>query len=77
MKIAITIIFLIIAVVLTCIVLKQEGKENGLTSAISGQQDSYWARNKKHSKEAVIQRVTTILAVLFFVIAILLSSKWM
>ena len=77
MKIALTIIFLLIAVALAILVLKQEGKDNGFTGSFTGAVDSYWSKNKKRSKEAVIQRVTAILGALFIIVAAILSSKWM
>ena len=77
MKIALTIVFIIIAIVLAVLVLKQEGKDNGFTGSFTGAVDSYWSKNKKHSKEAVIQRVTVILGALFIIVAAILSSKWM
>ena len=77
MKIALTIVFLIIAVILAALVLKQEGKDNGFTGSFTGAVDSYWSKNKKHSREAVIQRATAILGALFIIIAALLSSKWL
>ncbi len=77
MKTALTIVFILVAIALAVLVLKQEGKENGFTGSLTGTVDSYWSRNKKHSKEAVIQRVTAILGALFIIIAALLSSKWM
>ncbi len=77
MKTALTIAFIIIAIALAILVLKQEGKDNGFTGSLTGAVDSYWSKNKKHSKEAVIQRVTAILGALFIIIAALLSSKWM
>lgn len=77
LKIALTVVFIIISVVLSIIVLMQEGKENGLNGTMTGTVDSYWSRNKKHSKDAVIQRITVVLGALFIIIAALLSSKWM
>ena len=78
MKIALTIVFIVLAIALSIIVLCQEGKENGLTGSLTGSVDSsYWSKNKKHSREAVIQRVTVVLGALFIIIAALLGSKWM
>ena len=77
MKTALTIAFIIIAIALAILVLKQEGKDNGFTGSFTGAVDSYWSKNKKHSKEAVIQRVTVILGALFIIVAAILSSKWM
>ena len=76
MKIALTIVFIIVAIALAIIVLSQEGKENGFTGGLTGTVDTYWSKNKKHSKEAVIQRVTAILGAVFMILAALLSSRW-
>ena len=76
MKLALTILFIIVAVALTILVLSQEGKDNGFGSAMTGTVDTYWSKNKTHSKDAVIKNVTAVLGVLFMVVAILLGSKW-
>ena len=77
LKLALTILFIIVAVALTILVLSQEGKDNGFGSAMTGTVDTYWSKNKKHSKEAVIKRVTAVLGVLFIVLAAALGSKWL
>ena len=76
MRLGLTIAFVVVCVLLSIVVLMQEGKENGLTGTLTGSADTYWSKNKGHSKDAVIKKVTVVLAVLFFVLAILLSSKW-
>ena len=76
MKIALTIAFVIIAIALAILVLSQEGKDNGFTGSLTGSVDTDWSKNKKHSKEARIQRATAICGALFIIIAALLSSKW-
>ena len=50
MKTALTIVFIIVAIALSIIVLSQEGKDNGFGSALTGTVDTYWSKNKKHSK---------------------------
>lgn len=77
MKTVLTICFVIVAIALSIVVLMQEGKENGLTGSLTGTVDTYWTRNRKHSKEAVTQKVTVVLGALFIILAALLSSKWM
>ncbi len=77
MKIALTIIFILIAIALAVLVLSQEGKENGFTGSFTGSVDTYWSKNKKHSKEARIQRATAILGALFIIVAAILGSKWL
>ena len=76
MRTALTIAFIIVCVLLSIVVLMQEGKENSLTGTLTGSADTYWSKNKGHSKDAVIKKVTVVLAVLFFVLAMALSSKW-
>ena len=56
----------------------QEGKEGGLTSSISGGgADTYWSKNKGKSKESIFRKITAFLGLLFMVIALLLSSKFL
>ncbi|MCR5669274.1 MAG: preprotein translocase subunit SecG [Lachnospiraceae bacterium] len=75
LKTILMIVFIVISIAITVIVLLQEGKQAGLGS-ISGQtsnNESYWNRNKKHSKEGILVRVTSALVVLFFVLAAVLN----
>jgi preprotein translocase subunit SecG len=75
LKTILMIVFIVISIEITVIVLLQEGKQAGLGS-ISGQtsnNESYWNRNKKHSKEGILVRVTSALVVLFFVLAAVLN----
>ena len=53
----------------------QEGKGGGLT-AVSGNGESYWNKNKGKSKESVLSKITIVLGIAFMVIALLLSSKF-
>ena len=72
MKIALSVIFVLVAIILTVIVLLQEGKSQGLGS-IAGMADTYWGRNKGRSMEGGLVKATTIMAVLFFVLALVLN----
>ena len=40
------ILYIIVCVALTVVVILQEGKQAGLTGAISGAAESYWGKNK-------------------------------
>lgn len=74
MKLAITIVFMLISVVMAVIVLSQKGKSNGLSSSIGGgSSETYWSKNKGRSKEAKLVTITTVLAVLFFGVALFLD----
>lgn len=72
LKIALTILFVIDCIVLTALVLLQEGKSAGL-GAISGGSDTFWAQNKSRSKEGKIVLATRIVAVLFIILAVVLN----
>ncbi|HJD27311.1 MAG TPA: preprotein translocase subunit SecG [Candidatus Blautia intestinipullorum] len=72
LRIILTIIFAIDCIALTTVVLMQEGKQQGLGS-IAGVADTYWGRNKGRSMEGGLVKATTIMAVLFFVLALVLN----
>lgn len=67
-----TIAFIIISVALSILVLMQEGKTQGLGS-IAGAAETYWGKNKGRSMEGALVKATTVLAVLFIVIALVLN----
>ena len=69
------IVFIILSLVLAALVLMQEGKSAGL-GAISGAAESYWGKNKGRSMEGTLVKVTKILAVLFFVLAAVLNTRF-
>lgn len=70
-----TILFAIDCVALTVLVLMQEGKHQGL-GAIAGAADTYWGKNKGRSMEGTLVKATTVLAVLFFVLAAVLNLNF-
>lgn len=70
------ILYIIVCVALTVVVILQEGKQAGLTGAISGAAESYWGKNKGRSMEGGLVKATTIMAVLFFVLAAVLNMNF-
>ena len=75
MRIFLTIIFLLVCIGLTVIVLAQQGKDAGL-GAIGGIGDTYWGKNKSRSMEVRLVKITTWLAVLFIVLAVILNLNF-
>ena len=69
-------IFILVCICLTVVVLMQESKQNGLSGAISGAADTYWGKNKGRSMEGGLVRATTIMAVLFFILAAVLNMNF-
>ncbi|MEY8391747.1 preprotein translocase subunit SecG [Lachnospiraceae bacterium] len=72
LKTVLMVIFILISIVLTVIVLMQEGKSAGL-GAISGAADTYWGKNKGRSMEGRLVMITRCMVVLFLVIAAVLN----
>ena len=67
--------FIIVSVILAALVLMQEGKSAGL-GAISGAAETYWGKNKGRSMEGTLVKITKILAVLLFILAAVLNTRF-
>ena len=76
LRIILTVIFAIDCIALTVVVLMQEGKQQGLGGTISGAADSYWGKNKGRSMEGGLVKATTVMAILFFVLAVILNLNF-
>ena len=72
LRVILTILFILLCIALTAVVLFQEGKSAGLGS-IAGAGDTFWGKNKSRSKESMLVKATTVIAVLFIVIAAILN----
>ena len=70
-----TILFVIDCIALTVVVLMQEGKSQGL-GAIAGAADTYWGKNKGRSMEGGLVKATSVMGVLFFVLAVVLNLNF-
>lgn len=70
-----TILFVIVSLALVVLVLMQEGKSAGLTGSINGMADTYWGKNKGRSLEGKLVKITRILVIVFFVLAIVLNMN--
>ena len=68
-------VYILVCCVLTVIVLMQEGKQAGLTGAISGAAETYLGKNKGRSMEGGLELATRILAVVFVVLSLILNLK--
>ena len=72
MRIALSILLIIVSLFLIGVVLFQEGNSQGL-GAVGGMAESYWGKNKGRSLEGTLQKLTTIAAVLFVVVSLVLD----
>ena len=74
-RIILLVLFIIDSLALAAIVLIQERKAYGIGS-ISCQAETYWGKNKGRSMEGAMVKITTVLAVLFFVLAAVLNTRF-
>lgn len=72
LKIVLTVLFIIVSLILTVVILMQEGKQAGL-GAIAGAADTYWGKNKGRSMEGVLVKVTRLCVILFIVLSVVLN----
>ena len=69
-EILIGILLVITSVAIVILVLMQQSRRAGLSGAISGGAETFFGKNKSNSVEAKLNRLTKVLGVIFFVIAL-------
>ena len=72
LKMILTIAFILVSIVLTVIILMQQGKNAGL-GAIAGGAETYWGKNKGRSMEGMLEKATKILVAVFIILAAVLN----
>lgn len=70
MKTFLYILLIIVSLALIAIVLLQSGRSAGLSGAITGGAEQLFGKQKARGIDAVLQKITIVLAVLFFVLTI-------
>ena len=71
-KVLLSIIYVVLGIAIS-VILMQEGKSNGLGSAIGGMADSYWSKNKGRSMEGALEHFTRYGAIVFMIITLILN----
>ena len=66
------ILFMIISVLIIILALLQSGKSDGASGAITGGNLNIFADTKERGPEVIISRITMVLAILFFTLAIII-----
>ena len=72
LAIVLSIVLLLVCIVMSVIVLMQEGKSAGLSGTISGAAETYFGKNKARTLEGKMERLTKILAAAYLVLALVL-----
>lgn len=73
MKTLIVIIYSIVAVALTILTLAQSKEDEGVSGAITGGGSSFYEKNKGRTKEGKLKKITIILGIVLFALAIVLG----
>ena len=58
MKLAFTIAYILVALVLTVVVLFQKGKDPRESAVMGGSGDSFFSKNKSNTREGLLEKVT-------------------
>ena len=70
----ITIIHVILSVILVAVVLLQSGKSAGLSGSIAGGAETFFGKNKGRTIDAVLKKVTAVVAILFVISSLGLAA---
>lgn len=73
LKITATILLVLFELFLIIVVLLQTGKSAGLSASLGGGTETFFGKNKSRSFEGRLQRLTTISAIGFILLSILLT----
>lgn len=72
MLVVVQIIHIIIAIALTVVVLFQTGKQAGVSGTIAGGADTFFGKSKARTIDAILERATSWIAILFIATSIIL-----
>lgn len=73
MQTALIVIHVVISIALIAVVLMQHGKQSGLSGAIAGGAETFFGRNKGRTIDAMLKKVTAVIAILFIASSITLA----
>ena len=73
MNMALTIAYIVVALILTVVVLFQKGKDPRSSAVMGGAGDSFFSKNKSNTREALLGKLTAVFAILFIILSVLLS----
>ena len=70
---ALGIVQLVLSVALVLVVLLQQSRRQGLSGAISGAADTFFSKNKSKGLDALLVKLTIVVAVLFVIVTLVLN----
>ncbi len=66
-------ILILLAIVLIAVILKQTGKEQGLSSTLAGGADTFFGKSGGSTKAKTLAKVTIVASVVFVVLSVVLT----
>jgi len=73
MKVAFSIVQLIVCIAVVVVVIFQSGKSAGLSGAISGAGETFLSKNKAKSLDARLAKATKWIAIVFVIVTLILN----
>ena len=73
MKIFLMILLAVASVILIASVLLQSGNSAGLSGSIAGGAEQLFGKKKSKGYEAILSRITTVCAIIFFLCSVILT----
>ena len=73
MNMALTIAYIVVALILTVVVLFQKGKDPRESAVMGGSGDTFFSKNKTKTRDGMLEKLTTVFAVLFIILSVVLT----
>ena len=70
MQIALGVLLILASIAIIIVVLLQDANQGGLSGAIAGGGDTFFAKNKGRTKEAKLKKVTMYISIFFLVLTL-------
>ena len=73
-KIALMVVMIVVSIILTASILFQSGNSAGLSGSIGGGAEQLFGKKKSSGYEGILSKITTVCAVIFFVVAVVMTA---
>ncbi len=73
LKLVFTIVYIVVALLLTAIVLFQKGKDARSSAVMGNTGETFFSKNKSNTLDGILEKLTAVFAVLFIVLSVILS----
>ncbi len=73
MKLVFTIVYIVVALLLTVIVLFQKGKDARSSAVMGNTGETFFSKNKSNTLDGILEKLTAVFAILFIALSVVLS----